>query len=131
MADQPTDYTRAMMAAADAADSVADMPPVGTYAKAYADQIGAEVNDENVQAFLHGASVVNLLVQEAILRVSCKSEEDVAASDDDNYRYYARGAGDGVRALTTLVAPIIDDLLQGVIEGPVYDREFKGIVSQF
>jgi hypothetical protein len=128
---QPMDYVVKMIEAAQNSDNASDMPPLGTFAHEYAEAIKAEVNADNVQAFLFGAACVNLLVQEAILRATMVASDQGEAATEAALALYAEGCGDGARAVAQFLGVTIQGLIDSVIEGPAYERAFNGIVNQF
>lgn len=133
MSEKPTpqDMVEAMMQAAAEADSVADTPAPGTFAKQYADAIKDEIHADNVEAFLHGAATVNLLIQEAIMRATLAANESASEADSLITVYLARAAYDGAAMVASIMAANIDALVQGVVEGPAFDRQFNKIISNF
>lgn len=127
--ETPTDVLKRMLRDAADADTVDDLALPGTYAKQYGDTVQADLNADNVDAFLHGASVVNLLVQEAILRVSTVAQ--ASEPDTKEQEIYSEGVKDGSMLIAQIMGGVVDDLIQSMIEGPAFERAFNGIVNNF
>lgn len=133
MSEKPTpkDMVAAMVAASRAAESVRDMPEPGTFARQYGDAVREDVDAETVEAFCHGAAMVNLLVQEAMLRVAMASKATAKdAGEDRGLMVYAHGSLAGVEGVAQIMARYVDDVIRTMMEGPAYERAFNGIVAQ-
>lgn len=127
--ETPTDVLKRMIEAAAKAESIEDLPLPGTFAKQYGDAVREDIDAENVDAFMHGAAVTNLLIQEAILRVTTVVKNTEAETLPA--KVYAEGMNDGALQVASIMGSVIDGLIQSMIEGPVIDRAFDGIVNNF
>lgn len=127
--ETPTDVLKRMIAVASQCDSIDELPLPGTYAKEYGDTVKGDIDGDNVDAFLHGSAVVNLLIQEAILRVTTVVQNTEA--ETPAAKVYAQGVNDGAMQIASIMGAVIDNLIQGMIDGPLIDRAFDGIVSNF
>lgn len=116
----------------DATDiPLADLPHIGSYAIEYGDLIKGELDGDNVQAFLYGAAVVNLLVQDAMLRTSMVARANVGETTDEAGRLYVSGLNDGVQYVAGAIAAAIEQVMDNCTEGPAYERAFRNIINQF
>ena len=126
----PEDVVRAMCAATDAAAKVEDLETPGEYAKSYGIAHKDEVNAVTVDAFMHGTAVVNLLVQECILRVMKGASETADEHPaDKGLLIYAEGVSDGAKTIAKLMGMVCDSVIQEVIEDAAYERVFNSMVS--
>lgn len=125
----PSDMTMKIIAASQVAETVADLPTPGTIANEYGESIKGDLTPENVEAFLHGTSVMGLLVQEAIIR-SVKVATTTEAEDKIHAAYLA-GAADSARVIARIMAMVSDGVIAKVVEGPITDREFQQIIQNF
>jgi hypothetical protein len=125
----PSDMTLKIIAAHDAAKSASDLPIPGTFAREYGDLIKGDLTPENIEAFIHGTSVLGLLAQEAILRATSVSK--MTKPENDEHATYLSGALDGAVVVARIMGMVADDLIQYLAEGPVVDREFNNIVNNF
>lgn len=125
----PAQVVAAMLTAAREAESVRDMSPVGTYASVYAESVAQQVTTENVEAFLLGAAVVNVLIQEAVLRTVMGAREASKQGDTDEEKSYALGVADGGFATSRLIGTNIEEVMGRAAEQPVVDRTFSDIVA--
>jgi hypothetical protein len=133
MTEKPTatEVVNAMLTAANRAPSASAMPRVGTFAVQYGDAHREDVTAETVQAFLHGSTIINLLVQESILKVTRVASEVGTEADDDESRAYAAGVQEGAMLIAQLMAANADQIIGNMIEGPAYDRAFQQIVQNY
>lgn len=121
------------------AGSTENMPPLGTFAQQYADAISGSIDTDNVEAFLTGAAVANLIVQEVMHRiahVATETGKDAADSGDGEGALYSVGVYDGVAHFSQAYGSLIEQIAYGVAETPMVDREFNSrefnsIVSNF
>jgi len=127
----PIETVRAMVTAAQAAETPEDLATPGTYAGQYGDAVKDDLNADNVEAFTHGAAVVNLLIQEAILRVTTVARLSLPESESLVEATYIEGCKDGALLIAQIMAATADGIIQGMIEGPAIERAFDQIVSNF
>lgn len=123
----PTEILKAMLAAAQEAESVEDMAEVGTYARQYAEHAKGDLDANNVEAFLDGCAIINLLVQESILRVTTTADEIEPV--DDRQALYNEGVKDGAMMIARLMGGIVDTIIAETVEDARYDRAFLNIVN--
>ena len=123
----PTDILKAMLAAAQEAESVDDLALPGTYARQYAEHAKGDLDANNVEAFLDGCAIINLLVQESILRVTATA--DGIEAEDPKAAIYNEGCKDGAMLIARLVGSVVDSIIAETVEDARYDRAFLNIVN--
>ena len=126
----PTDVLQKMLAVAAKCDTIDQLPLPGTYAKEYGDTIKGDLDADNVEAFLNGSAVVNLLIQEAILRVTTVAQ-NTEVEDESVEEAFALGVNEGALLVARIMGTVIDGLIGSLIEEPAVDRAFNGIVANF
>lgn len=132
MTDQPKPVTFLSKMMQDATTiAIEDLPSIGSYAVEYGDLIKDELDADNVQAFLYGAAVVNLLVQDAILRTSLVARANLSDVTDEAGRLYVGGLQDGVQYVAGAISAAIVQVIDNCTEGPAYERAFRNIINQF
>lgn len=135
MTPDPHDYVEAMLLAArEAGGDVTKMPGVGKFALDYGQQISEEITPETVEAFMHGAAVANVLVQEAILAVvlaATQASNDAHNDGEDAIAQSAASIREGATMIAGLLADTADAVIEHLVGSAVIDREFNGIVANF
>lgn len=127
--ETPTDVLKRMIEFAASANSIEELPVPGTYAKEYGDSVREDIDGENVDAFLHGAALVNLLIQEAILRVTTIAQN--VEAETAPAKVYQQGMNDGALQVAGIIGSVVDGLINSMIDTPLIDRAFNGIVNNF
>lgn len=127
-----SDVVDAMILAATEAATVRDMPATGTFAQQYGDAHREDVTPETVQAFVHGTTVINLLVQESILKVTRAAAETAAEqATTEEEQSFAAGVQEGAMLIAQIMAATADQMVYRMVEGVAFDREFQHIVQNF
>lgn len=125
----PTEMVEAMVAQASAAETLDDLAAPGTFSGQYGEAIRDDLNGDNIEAFIHGSAIVNLLIQECILRITTIADNQEPESDLD--AAYARGIKEGAMMVATLMGNHADALIQDLIEEPVIHQRFNQIIANF
>lgn len=125
----PGDMSRKMVQVARAADSIEDLPFPGHFAREYGEAIKGDLDADNVEAFVHGTAVLNVLIQEAVLRVTTIAQNVDADGPDE--AIYAEGVKDGAMLIAQIMAGTADAVIQSMIEEPAIQRAFNNIVANF
>ena len=125
----PSDMSRKMVQAAQAAESIEDMPFPGHFAREYGEAIKDDLDADNVEAFVHGTAVLNVLIQEAVLRVTTVAQN--TETSDGYEETYAEGVKDGAMLIAQIMATTADAVIQSMIEEPAIQRAFNNIVANF
>lgn len=123
----PSEIVQAMLAQAEDAESLDDLAVPGTFSGQYGEAIKDELNADNVEAFIHGAAVVNLLIQECILRITTIAENQEPESNLD--AAYTKGLKEGAMMVAMLMGNHADELIQNLIEEPVIHKRFNQIIA--
>lgn len=136
MTEKPTatEMANAMIESARQAKTTSDLLPVGTFAKRYGDAHQEDITVETVQAFIHGTSVINLLVQEGIIRITQAANDagtEAKLTDDKESYAFAAGVQEGAMLLAQLMAQVADSLVGSLVEGAAVEREFRNIVNNY
>lgn len=133
MSDKPsmTQMVQEMIEAAANAKTVKDLPLPGTFATKFGEGVREDLTAENVEAFMHGTGIINLLVQESILRVVATANETQAKAETKDEVAYTEGCRDGALLIAQIMSLTADSLVRSMIEGPAIEREFNQIVRNF
>lgn len=121
----PSEFVNKMLKAIEDAESIDAMPEPGTFAREYAEGAEGRINADNVEALTIGAGVVNLLLQEAILRVITVAQ---AQEGDEEF---SSGVTMGATLIAQIMAEHVDEIISELLEGPAFHRAFRDIVANF
>lgn len=132
----PEDMVNLMVTLADMGTKLEDMPRVGYFAGTLADAIAHHLDGEDTTAYLMGTSVVNMLVQEAILQthmaaLECSTVIDQNDPDAKVDAMFYMGIAEGVKAVADLMAKTIEGVVSRGLEVNVVDNAFESIVENF
>lgn len=128
----PSDVLIAMMNMARERGTAAKMPHVGSFAAHYGNSLKDGIGADNVDAFLEGAALVNLLVQEVSLHMQMIGRESIQAKQGDREgQALAAAVAQGAAIFAQVFSSHIGAIVSDVAEEPKFDREFEEIVRHF